>query len=118
MDHIELVPEDANGALSKSFRSIRSHLGLGLVPDDFRALGRWPRYLELAWADARKRDEEPRAQAAVKELSAQADAAAQQLPVRVQVSAEALKAAGADLARVKTLLQRFRGAMPGLVVDL
>ncbi|HZX95475.1 MAG TPA: hypothetical protein VFE90_13220 [Myxococcales bacterium] len=119
MDHIELVPDEVNnGSPGKTFRSIRSHLGLGLVPDDFRALGRWPRYLELAWADARKRDEEPRAQAAVKELSAQADAAAQQLPVRVQVSAEALKAAGADLARVKALLQRFHGAMPGLVLDL
>src|SRR3954471_20757389 len=57
MDHIELVPEDANGPLARTFKSVRSHLGLGIVPDDFRALGRWPRYLELAWADARKRDD-------------------------------------------------------------
>src|SRR5439155_6803163 len=85
MDHIELVPEDANGSLGKSFRSIRSHLGLGLVPDDFRALGRWPKYLELAWADARKRDEEPLAKSALKELMQQADSLAGQLPVRVQV---------------------------------
>src|SRR5437016_4894101 len=49
MDPIELVAEDANGPLGKVFKSIRSHLGLGLVPDDFRALGRWPKYLELAW---------------------------------------------------------------------
>src|SRR3989454_7940075 len=51
MDPIELVPEDADGALGKVFRSIRTHLGLGIVPDDFRALGRWPKYLELAWTD-------------------------------------------------------------------
>src|SRR5438067_9996124 len=69
MDPIELVPEDANGTLAKVFRSIRMHLGLGLVPDDFRALGRWPKYLELAWADARKRDDEPVARAALNELS-------------------------------------------------
>src|SRR3954466_14765700 len=86
MDHIELVPEDSNGGLGKSFRSIRSHLGLGLVPDDFRALGRWPKYLELAWADARKRDDDPLAKAALKEVSQQADAFAQQLPVRVQIT--------------------------------
>jgi hypothetical protein len=118
MDHIELVPEDANGALGKTFRSIRTHLGLGLVPDDFRALGRWPKYLELAWADARKRDSDPRAQRAVKQLAAQADEAATQLPVRVEVSESALRSAGADPARVRSLIDRFHRAMPGLVLDL
>src|SRR5438445_6894767 len=103
MDHIELVPEEANGNLAKSFRSIRAHLGLGIVPDDFRALGRWPKYLELAWADARKRDEEPRAEAALKELGQQADDAAAQLPVRAQIGDAALQAAGADPARVRAL---------------
>jgi hypothetical protein len=42
MDHIELVPEDSAGSLGKSFRSIRAHLGLGVIPDDFRAVGRGP----------------------------------------------------------------------------
>ncbi|MCA1827120.1 MAG: halocarboxylic acid dehydrogenase DehI family protein [Myxococcales bacterium] len=118
MDHIELVPEDANGNLGKTFRSIRAHLGLGLVPDDFRALGRWPKYLELAWADARKRDADSRAQRALKELAAQADEAATQLPVRVEVLDAALRAAGADPGRVRTLIDRFHRAMPGLVLDL
>src|SRR5438874_1268422 len=94
MDHIELVPEEADGSLAKSFRSIRSHLGLGIVPDDFRALGRWPKYLELAWGDARNRDDEPRAKAAVRELAGQADEAARQLPVRMAVSDDTLRAAG------------------------
>jgi hypothetical protein len=118
MDHIELVPEDANGALGKSFRSIRTHLGLGIVPDDFRALGRWPKYLELAWSDACKRDEEPRAHAVLKELLQQADDAASQLPVRVQIGEAALRAAGADPARVRALVDRFRRAMPDLVLDM
>ena len=118
MDHIELVPEDANGGLSKSFRSIRAHLGLGIVPDDFRAFGRWPRYLELAWADARKRDQDPRAQSALSELSAQADEAARQLPVGVHVTDEALRAAKADPDRVRAMVERFRKAAPGLTLDL
>ena len=118
MDHIELVPEDANGNLGKSFRSIRAHTGLGLVPDDFRALGRWPKYLELAWADARKRDENPRARVALDELNALANEAARQLPVRVQVSPETLRAAGADPERVRAVVDRFRKAMPCLVLDL
>ena len=116
MDPIELVPEDADGALAKVFRSIRAHLGLGLVPDDFRALGRWPKYLELAWSDARKRDEE--SGGAVKDLGAQAEDAARQLPVRVEVTAETLRAAGADVSRVRALVQRFRRALPALVLDL
>ena len=118
MDHIELVPEDAGGALAKTFKSIRPQLGLGLVADDFRALGRWPKYLELAWADARKRDADPRAQEAMAELRAMAEQAAQQLPVRVVVTDEALQTAGADPARVRVLLERFRKAMPALVLDL
>jgi hypothetical protein len=118
MDPIELVPEDANGTLAKVFRSIRMHLGLGLVPDDFRALGRWPKYLDLAWADARKRDEEPTARAALNELGRSADDAATQLPVRVEIADAALRAAGADPARVRALVQRFRRALPGLVLDL
>ena len=99
MDPIELVPEDPNGTLAKVFRSIRMHLGLGLVPDDFRALGRWPKYLDLAWADARKRDDEPVARAALNELGRSADDAAAQLPVRVEIQEAALRTAGADPAR-------------------
>jgi hypothetical protein len=118
MEHIELVPEDSSGALGKTFRSIRVHLELGIVPDDFRALGRWPKYLELAWGDVRKRDREPRAHEALADLLSLAEHAAAQLPARVQITAEALTAAGADPARVRALLERFRNALPGLVLDI
>lgn len=118
MDHIELVPEEANGTLARPFRSIRAHHGLGLIPDDFRALGRWPKYLDLAWTDARKRDDEPPAKVALEALLAQADEAARQLPVRVEIEDSALRTAGAEPGRVRALLDRFRKAMPGLVLDL
>jgi hypothetical protein len=118
MDHIELMPEDANGGLGKIFRSIRSHLGLGVVPDDFRAFGRWPKYLEIAWSDARKRDEEPRAQTALAELIRQADDMARQLPVKVAITPEILQASGADHGRVRALIERFRKAIPCLVLDI
>lgn len=118
MDPIELVSEDATGTLAKSFKAIRSHLGLGVLTDDFRALGRWPKYLEIAWEDARKRDREPRAKEAVAELGASADHLAELLPVRVVVSDATLVAAGADPARVRALLSRFRRALPSLVLDL
>jgi hypothetical protein len=119
MDHIELVQELTNGGtLGKVFKSIRSQLGLGIVPDDFRALARWPKYLELAWGDARNRDVDLHGAAALRELVEQADEAARQLPVRVQVTDESLSAAGADPARVRALVERFRKAVPGLVLDL
>jgi hypothetical protein len=118
MEHIELVPEDSGGGLGKTFRSIRAHLELGIVPDDFRALGRWPKYLELAWSDVRKRDREPRAHEALVDLLSLAEHAATQLPARVQITAESLTAAGADPARVRALLERFRNALPGLVLDI
>jgi hypothetical protein len=118
MDIIELVPEDANGTLARVFRSIRTHLGLAIVADDFRALARWPKYLNIAWDDARKRDDEPRARDAVADLWAQAEAVVASLPVRVSVSAAQLTAAGADPTRVQALVDRFRRAMPGLVLDV
>jgi hypothetical protein len=118
MDPIELVAEDANGSLAKTFRSIRARLGMGVVPDDFRALGRWPKYLELAWSDARKRDDDVRARDMARGLLAQADEGARQLPVQVRITDDALRAAGADPARVKALVERFYKAMPELVLDL
>jgi hypothetical protein len=118
MDAVELVPEDANGALAKTFKQIRAHTGLGLVADDYRALGRWPRYLELAWADARSRDLQPRAISALEELRVAARAAAVDLPVQVEVTPAKLAEAGADPASVQSLLERFLDAQPGLVVDL
>lgn len=117
MDHIELVPEEATGILGKTFRSIRAQLGFGIVPDEFRALGRWPKYLELAWGDARKRDTEARALEGATELGRLAEQFAQQLPVKIAI-APALQAAGVGVARVRALLERFRAALPGLVLDL
>jgi hypothetical protein len=54
----------------------------------------------------------------VKELGTQADDAARQLPVRAEIGDDALRAAGADPERVRALLQRFRRALPGLVLDV
>jgi hypothetical protein len=88
------------------------------VPDDFRALARWPKYLALAWSDARQRDSDSRARAAVRELLRLAAEAAQQLPVRVHLPDETLRAAGADPSRVRAMLDRFLKGMPGLVLDL
>ena len=48
----------------------------------------------------------------------QADDAAQQLPERVHLPEEQLRAAGADPLRVRALVERFRKALPGLVLDL
>jgi hypothetical protein len=118
MDHIELVSEESGGSLGKTFKSIKSRVGLGMVPDDFRAFGRWPKYLEIAWGDARTRDDNPRAANALRELSLQADELARQLPVRVVIEDQQLIDAGADPAVVRALVDRFHKALPGLVLDL
>jgi hypothetical protein len=118
MDAVELVPEDSEGPLGKAFRQIRAHSRLGLVADDYRALGRWPRYLELAWADARTRDAQPRAATALGELRSAARAAAAELPERVEVTPAQLEAAGADPAAVQAMVERFLDTQPSLTLDL
>jgi hypothetical protein len=117
-DIVELLPEDSNGSLGKVFKSIRAHLPFGMVPDDFRALGRWPKYLQLAWDDARKRDSDPRAKAALADLLATAEGMVPTIPAKVRVLDDQLEAAGADPSRVRSLVDRFRRTMPGLVLDL
>ena len=118
MGIVELVPEDANGSLARVFKSIRAHFGLGVVADDFRAFGRWPKYLNIAWDDARKRDADARAREALDDLWMQAESAAASLPVRVSIGSEELSAAGAEPGRVRALVERFRRAMPGLTLDV
>src|SRR5207248_7222988 len=90
----------------------------GMVPDEFRAFGRWPKYLQLAWDDARKRDSEPRAQGAIADLLASAEALVRTIPARVRVTDEQLQAAGANPEPVRSLVDRFRKSLPGLVLDL
>ena len=118
MPEIEQVPEDVDGKLGRCFADIREHLKLERVPDDFLALGRWPKYLMTAWADARRRDDEQRAREAIEDLCVQADAAAEQFPLRVAVTAESLRAAGADPVKVRALVHRHRAALSSLVLDL
>ena len=118
MPELEQVPENADGKLGRCFAEMREHGGAGRVPDEFRALGRWPRYLELAWADARGRDHDQRARVALDGLLEQADAAAVQLPHRSRLSEADLRAAGADPTRVLELLQRTRASLAGRVLDL
>jgi Halocarboxylic acid dehydrogenase DehI len=118
MGIVELVPEDANGSLARAFKSIRAHFGLGIVADEFRAFGRWPKYLNIAWDDARKRDADTRAREALDDLWMQAEAAAASLPVKVSVPAAQLSGAGCEPVRVHALVERFRRAMPGLTLDV
>lgn len=117
MPPLELVPEDVDGELGNCLGEIRTHIALGYIPDDFRALARWPRYLELAWADARKRDADPRARDAVEQLCVQADSFAAQLPRLGKLTRAALRAAEADPRKVRELLTRHRKALAGTVLD-
>jgi Halocarboxylic acid dehydrogenase DehI len=118
MGIVELVAEDADGSLARLFKPIRAHLGLGLVADDFRAFGRWPKYLGVAWEDARKGDSNPRSRAVLDDLWMQAQAAAASLPVKVSVGEGQLSSAGAEPRRVRALVERFRRALPGLTLDV
>ena len=118
LPEMDPVPADVDGALGSCFADIRDHLKLDSVPDDFLALGHWPKYLMTAWADARARDDDRRARGAIHALCRQADDASKALPVRIAISAEALRAAGADPEQVHALVKRFRTALSSLVLDV
>lgn len=118
MPELELVPEAVDGALGRCFAEMKARSALGDVPDEFRALGRWPRYLTLAWDDARKRDGDPRARAAIDQLLTQAEAAADQFPHRAAVADGDLHAGGTDPDHIRDLVRRSRASLASRVLDL
>ena len=118
LPEIDPVPSDVDGALGTCFADIQGHLKLERVPDDFLALGHWPKYLMTAWADARARDDDRQARGAIHDLCREADKAARALPVRIAISKDDLVKAGADPEKVHALVKQFRTALSSLTLDL
>lgn len=113
--------EDAPPPLQAVYREIMKVTGLNFVASDYRALGRWPDYLELAWEEWKKKTPTPAYQREVRKLDELAVALALDLPFPLAINPQTLKHAGftpVQIADILATVDYFQGLIPPLITNI
>jgi hypothetical protein len=103
------------------YREIQRVANLPFVPSDYRALGRWPHFLELAWEDWKKKIPTSAYQREVRRLNELAVALAEDLPFAVALNAQGLRKAQftpSQIADILATVDLFQGLLPGLITNV
>lgn len=94
---------------------------LGQLPDDYRALARWPEYLGWAWQSTRSVAHHPAYRKLLLSLRRQAEEAVLAFPFRVDCSPHTLRLCGiseSEMDAVRDTLDKFYRLLLGLVADI
>jgi len=113
--------EEASPNLQAVYRDFMKTSGLPFVASDYRALGRWPDYLELAWQEWQKKIHTSVYQREVRKLNELAVALALDLPFPLAIDADTLKQAGftpTQIADILATVDLFQGLVPGLITNI
>jgi hypothetical protein len=122
-DPIPVMIEEhhALGGLQAVYEDIKSTLGLPFVNSDYKAMGRWPSYLALAWQDIQPSIDSAAYVRIRQDIHEQALAAVEDLPHRYLVDKARAVAVGLtedevfELMRVITL---FQWLLSGLILNV
>jgi len=110
--------EEALPSIQTVYREIIKASGVPFVPSDYRALARWPDYLELAWEEWNKKIPTPAYQRELRKLNELAVALALDLPFPFAINSGTLKQAGftpVQIADILATVDLFQGLVPGLI---
>lgn len=111
MPTIEMVHTDTKDErLQRIFDDIRAASPAGVVSSDYRALAKWPDYLEGAWSAVKPRMSTPAYRRATRQLRWMADEAVLGLAFRLEATPHTLRHAGLSerqLDHVRTMLDQF-----------
>jgi hypothetical protein len=116
---VEMTEAPSN--IQAVYREIQKLADLPFVPSDYRALGRWPHFLELAWEDWKKKIPTPAYQREVRRLNELAVALAEDLPFAVALNSQGLRKAEFTPAQIEDILATvdlFQGLLPGLITNV
>lgn len=112
---------DAPQNVRDIYREIQKTTDLPFVPSDYRALGRWPHFLELGWEDWKKKIATSAYQREVRRLNELALALAEDLPFAVAMNTQVLRKAGFTLSQIADIVATvdlFQGLLPGLITNV
>lgn len=122
MPTIEPVDPDArNERLDRIFADIKSSSPAGVVNSDYRALAKWPDFLEGAWAAVKPRMETPEYRRAIRQCRWMADEAVLGFPFRMDATPHTLRHAGLSeqqIDTVRTMLDQFYIALSESVANV
>ena len=103
------------------YADIRATLGLPFVNTDYRALARWPSYLQRAWAGLRPNVGTVQYERAVTRTHVRAVEEICRLPNPGRLTPEGLQSAAlrdAPLEEVRDVVRLFQWLLPGLIVNV
>lgn len=119
---IKLVElEQAAPPVQGIYRELMEAHGASFVPSDYRALGRWPDVLTVAWEDWRKKVATAPYQRGARELNELAVDLALDLPFAFALSPETLRKAGFTASQISDILATvdfFQGLLPALIINI
>jgi hypothetical protein len=123
IDPIPVMVEEhhAIGALSQIYADIKDTLQLPFVNSDYKAMARWPSYLDQAWGALKPCIETRAYQAARHQVHSLALAALDGLPTAYRMSRDDALQAGLSEAQVDELIQvisLFQWLLSGLVLNV
>jgi halocarboxylic acid dehydrogenase DehI len=111
MPTIEMVHTDTRDErLQRIFGDITSASPAGVLGSEYRALAKWPDYLDGAWSAVKPRMFTPAYRRATRQLRWMADEAVLGLPFRVEATPHTLRHAGLSerqIDHVRTMLDQF-----------
>jgi hypothetical protein len=102
------------------FEELKTATGVSFVAADYRAMATSPDWFEMWWRDCKPAIADPRYGALCRAISAEALAAANELPYRLTLSATLLSGNGVDVAeraRLSAINAIFCEMLPGLIVN-
>jgi hypothetical protein len=119
-DCTEVEEGDASPAVAAVYADIRTVTAIPYVPVEFRAIARWPAYLEMAWGDIKHLVPHPAYRLRRRSLSYYAAGGTHYFTQPVRLGADALREAGlaaGDVEGLRELLQVFVAAGPAQLLN-
>ena len=113
--------EAAPPSIQTVYREIQKLSDLSFVPSDYRALGRWPHFLGLAWEDWKKKIPTPAYRREVRRLNELAVALAEDLPFSVILNTQVLRESRftpPQIADILATVDLFQGLLPPLITNV
>nr|5H01_A Chain A, (R)-2-haloacid dehalogenase [Pseudomonas putida]5H01_B Chain B, (R)-2-haloacid dehalogenase [Pseudomonas putida]5H01_C Chain C, (R)-2-haloacid dehalogenase [Pseudomonas putida]5H01_D Chain D, (R)-2-haloacid dehalogenase [Pseudomonas putida] len=123
IDPIPVMVEEhhAGGTLSQVYADIKQTLQLPFINSDYKAMARWPSYLEQAWGALKPCIDTPAYQAGRFDINARALAALDALPTAYRMSRDDALQAGLSEAQTDELIQvisLFQWMLSGIVLNV